>query len=122
MRAELKEMYSPDADLADPAAVGAADALLVQLMIGPADAPGAESFDLLVRAAGMTDAAASGPGFDPSGRALVLDRIDIGEVRRRVEAFLRELEEPTWRALAQAIGRIARWEFAGYLPGRPTGE
>ncbi|NUP29862.1 MAG: hypothetical protein HOQ44_24830, partial [Nocardia sp.] len=81
MRAELKAMYSPDADLADPAAVRAADALLVQLMIGPAGAPEAESFDLLVRAAGSADAAASGPGFDPSGRALVLDRIDIDEVR-----------------------------------------
>ncbi|GGK92195.1 Imm8 family immunity protein [Nocardia jinanensis] len=122
MRAELKGMYSPDADLADPAAVGAADALLVQLMIGPAGAAGEEAFDLVVRAAGSGGVDAGRRGFDPAGRALVLDRMDIAVVRRYIDDFLRDLERPTWQALAGVIGRIARWEFADYRPGREAGE
>ncbi|MET8796699.1 Imm8 family immunity protein [Nocardia sp. NPDC004568] len=119
MRAELKGMHSPDVDLADPEAVRVVDAALVQLMIGPAGAVGEESFDLVVHASGGDAAAADGDGFRPVDHALVLDRIDAAEVRRRVESFLRDLDRPTWAALAEAIGRIARWEFVGY---RPAGE
>ncbi|MGA6204453.1 Imm8 family immunity protein [Nocardia testacea] len=121
MRAELKGMHSPDIDLTDPEATAAADAVLVQLMIGPAGAAGEESFDLVVRTSvgSVTDMDAR--GFRPADHALVLDRIDPAEIRRRVEGFLRDLDRPTWDALAGAIGRIARWEFAGYRPARDAG-
>ena len=122
MRAELKGMYSPDVDLTDPVAVEAADALLVQLMIGPAGAPGEESFDLAVRVAEGHGVDSGGYGFDPAGRALVLDRIDMAVVRGCIDDFLRDLERPSWPELARAIGRITRWEFAGYRPGGEAGE
>jgi hypothetical protein len=121
MRAELKGMHSPDVDLADPAAVRAADDVLVQLMIGPVGGAGEEAFDLVVRASSGSAQDASGRGFRMADHALVLDRIDTAEVRRYIVDFLRDLEGPTWDALARAIGRIARWEFAGYRPARDDG-
>lgn len=121
MRAELEGMHSPDVDLANPDAVRAAGDVLVQLMIGPAGGAGAEAFDLIVRASGGSAEGAGRPGFRPAEHALVLDRIDTAEVRRYVDDFLRDLERPTWDALARAIGRIARWEFAGYRPVRDDG-
>ncbi|WP_084481392.1 Imm8 family immunity protein [Nocardia grenadensis] len=121
MRAELKGMHSPDVDLANPAAVSAADDVLVQLMIGPAGDAGEEAFDLVVRASGDSAEVAGGRGFRPADHALVLDRIDTAELRRYVEDFLRDLEYPTWDELARAIGRIARWEFAVYRPVRDDG-
>jgi hypothetical protein len=121
MRAELKGMHSPDVDLADPDAVCAADEVLVQLMIGPVDEVGEEAFDLVVRASGDSAEGTGGCGFRPVDRALVLDRVDPAGIRRYVQDFLRDLERPTWDALACAIGRIARWEFAGYRPVRDDG-
>ncbi|WP_084487718.1 Imm8 family immunity protein [Nocardia sienata] len=118
MRAELKGMHSPDVDLADPDAVCAADEALVQLMIGPVGEAGEESFDLVVRTSRGSGEDTLGPGFRPADHALVLDRIDTAEVGRWIEGFLRDLDRPTWDALARAIGRIARWEFADYRPAR----
>ncbi|WP_063062111.1 Imm8 family immunity protein [Nocardia sienata] len=121
MRAELKGMHSPDVDLADPDAVSAAGAVLVQLMIGPAGGAGEEAFDLVIRKSSEGEADAGRRGFRPADHALVLDRIEAAEVRRYVEDFLSDLERPAWDALARAIGRVARWEFAGYRRARDTG-
>ncbi|MEU1523690.1 Imm8 family immunity protein [Nocardia rhamnosiphila] len=121
MRAELKGMHSPDVDLADPDAVWAADEVLVQLMIGPVKGVGEEAFDLVVRAWGSSAEGARGRGFRPADHALELARIDTAEIRRYVQDFLRDLERPTWDALARAIDRIARWEFAHYRPVRDDG-
>lgn len=121
MRAELKGMHSPDVDLADPHAVGAADEVLVQLMIGPVEGVGEEAFDLVVRAWGSSTEDASGRGFRPADHVLELARIDTAEIRRYVQNFLRDLERPTWDALARAIDRIARWEFAHYRSVRDDG-
>ncbi|WP_459546802.1 Imm8 family immunity protein [Nocardia sp. X0981] len=113
MKAELKGMHSPDADLAGPLSV---DALLVQLMIGPAGEPGAESFDLVVRTPRGDGVDTEALGFRPDERGLVLDRIDAAAIARFVCEYLQELERPTWEELAAEIGRLARWEFQDYRP------
>lgn len=114
MKAELKGIHSPDADLTDSGAELTVDTLLVQLMIGPENAPGEESFDLLVRTPEGHARAGCAPGLETNEFTLVLDRIDIALVRRYVDDFLRDLERPTWEELAVEIGRIGKWEFRDY--------
>ncbi|MFE7798466.1 Imm8 family immunity protein [Nocardia sp. NPDC057440] len=112
MKAELKGIYSPDADLTDSSTELSADTLLVQLMIGPENAPGEESFDVIVCT--PEGHAQAGDSPEPDEYTLVLDRMDIALVRRYVNDFLRDLERPTWEELATEISRIGKWEFQDY--------
>ncbi|MGY1961488.1 Imm8 family immunity protein [Nocardia gipuzkoensis] len=114
MKAELKGIHSPDADLTDGSAELSADTLLVQLMIGPENAPGEESFDIVVCTPEWHAQASVARGPEPGEYTLVLDRIDLALVRRYVTDFLRDLERPTWEELATEISRIGKWEFQDY--------
>ncbi|MEU7633325.1 Imm8 family immunity protein [Nocardia sp. NPDC049220] len=112
MKAELKGIYSPDADLTDSSAELSTGTLLVQLMIGPENAPGEESFDVIVcTPEGRAQAEDSRA---PDEHTLVVDHIDIALVRRYINDFLRDLERPTWEELATEISRIGKWEFHDY--------
>ncbi|MFF3225008.1 Imm8 family immunity protein [Nocardia suismassiliense] len=114
MKAELKHLHSPDADLEKGPAPS--DALFVQLMIGPADSPGEESFDLMVCTPEARDSVVDPSDPDSSRYLLVLERIDPVLIKRYVEDFLKDIERPTWQELALAIGQLARWEFHEYRP------
>ncbi|WP_328407937.1 Imm8 family immunity protein [Nocardia sp. NBC_00403] len=117
MKAELKGIYSPDADLTDGSAELSVDTLLVQLMIGPENAPGEESFDVIVCTPEGHARASDSRGSEAKEYTLILDRIDIALVRRYVDDFLRDLERPTWEELATEISRIGKWEFQDYRRG-----
>ncbi|MEU7767186.1 Imm8 family immunity protein [Nocardia sp. NPDC049190] len=114
MKAELKGIYSPDTDLADSSAELPTDTLLVQLMIGPENAPGEESFDVLVCTPEWNVRTSDSRRPETNEHTLVLDRIDIALVRRYVNDFLRDLERPTWQELATEISRVGKWEFQDY--------
>ncbi|WP_067721172.1 Imm8 family immunity protein [Nocardia yamanashiensis] len=116
MKAELKGLHSPDAEIADGTGEVSIDTLLVQLMIGPEGAPGEESFDLVVCTPQAQARADSVLGSGSEKFRLVLDRIDIAGIRAYIDHFLRDLERPTWEELAVGIGRIAKWEFQDYRP------
>ncbi len=112
MKAELKGVHSPDADLTGVGSPVPDEILLVQLMIGPDDAPGEESFDvLLCTPEGYARAFGARDVNEPPEYTVIVDRIDIARLRRYVEDFLAGLEFPTWGELAAAIGRIGKWEF-----------
>ncbi|MFI9406433.1 Imm8 family immunity protein [Nocardia sp. NPDC052316] len=114
MKAELKRIHSPDVDL-DKGPVPT-DSLFVQLMIGPVDGPGEESFDLMMCTPGAQDMVVDPSDPDSSRYLLVLERIDPALLERYVEDFLRNIEQPTWRELALQIGQFAKWEFHDYCP------
>ncbi|MBF6278313.1 MULTISPECIES: Imm8 family immunity protein [Nocardia] len=114
MKAELKRLHSPDADLASGNLPE--DSLFVQLMIGPLGAPGEESFDVIVCTPQSRDGVMD-PADPESGKyLLVLDRIDVDLLERYVQDFLRDLDRPTWQELAREIGKLGRWEFEDYQP------
>lgn len=114
MKAELKRLHSPDADLSGGSLP--ADALFVQLMIGPADSPGEESFDVMVCTPQSRQSVVD-PG-DPESESylVVVDRIDAGLIQEYVQDYLQDLEAPTWQELAQEIGKLGKWEFQDYVP------
>ncbi|MBO0853136.1 MAG: hypothetical protein J2P18_05140 [Nocardia sp.] len=114
MKAELRRLHSPDADLASGNLPE--DSLFVQLMIGPAGAAGEESFDIVVCTPKASDDLID-PTDPESGRyLLVLDHIDVDLIEQYVRDYLRDLDRPTWQGLAAEIGKLGRWEFEGYQP------
>ncbi|MFE9582092.1 Imm8 family immunity protein [Nocardia sp. NPDC006044] len=114
MKAELKYIHSPDADLEQGALPQ--DSLFVQLMIGPVGGRGEESFDLTVCTPEARDNLVDASDPDSARYLVVLPRIDTALVKRYVDDLLRNLERPTWAELAEEIGHIARWEFHDYRP------
>lgn len=117
MKARLKSVHSPDVDMSTAIAQ---DVILVQLIIGPADEAGEESFDILVCTPQWIERAVKdGP---LSGRHLVIvDEVDRDSIVQFVEAYLTDLDEPTWADLAEKIGRLGKWEFEDYVPWQTSG-
>jgi hypothetical protein len=109
-------MHSPDVDVNDPVAMRLADSILVQLMIGPADSLGAESFDLMVCT--NFDPLETSQPAEPSCRehTLFIRHLNAEAIEQAVNDRLRQLEAPTWDELAREVSRLAWWEFEGYTP------
>lgn len=117
MRAAVRGFSSPDVDLHDYRPSDPEDdGFLLQMMVGPADGPGDESFDIIVCSSAWFARLARERGPQIGRHHLVMDRVDI----QSVEAFLRrqveQLDEPSWQELALKVGRLGRWEFEDYQP------
>lgn len=119
MKATIRQFHSPDADLdtyvsADPAD----DALLVQMLIGPADedrdSDSAESFDVLVCTPRWLAREASTHGPTVGRHHLVVDSLEIPIALEFLRARVAEATAPTWHELALQLGRIGKWEFEDY--------
>jgi len=118
MRAELKELHSPDVhDLAtfvpdDPARF----CVLIQLIAGPEGEPGEESFDVVVcTPAWLSDQVRAHGPF--SGRHhLVVETFDWPVLREYFANLVRGCEGRDWREVATKLSRHGAWEFEDYRP------
>ena len=119
MRARLKSLWSPDVlDLPnwqpeDPTHVG----FLLQVEIGPVDAAGGDSFDLMVCTPSWLSESMLDTGVRSGEHTVFLTVYDFGVMRRYLERFIHACEAETWSALAGQLGRLGRWEYAGYPAG-----
>lgn len=113
MRARLKSLHSPDVhDLAswmphDEAVFG----FQLQMMIGPSNAEGAESFDIFVCSPGWLAYDISDTGIRSGEHLLLLKHYDHHLLLRYLERRVGACEATTWQALAQQLGRLGQWEF-----------
>lgn len=117
MRASVRRLHSPDADLEafrpeDPEDVG----ILVQVIAGPADGPGEESFDVVVCTPRWLVGCLRGKGPLVGRHHLIVERFDAAQIRDYITSAVEEEEAPTWRELAERLGRLGRWEFEDYRP------
>lgn len=115
MKATVRHLHSPDADLEtfspeDPEDVG----LLVQVIAGPADGPGEESFDIVVCTPAWLDRQVRRSGPLLGRHHLVVARWDGDEVRRFVTRLVEAEHAADWPALAERLGRYGHWEFEDY--------
>lgn len=118
MRAVIKGMYfdpEPATLPADPAHFN----LLVQLMIGPSDGPGVESFQvtvctpewLAVRCREVDGI------YDPRHHLVVnLESFDKRKLRQWFESRVQKVEAPDWHGVGERLSRIGYWEFEDYRP------
>lgn len=115
MRAAVRRFHSPDVDLEafrpdDRADVG----VLVQVIAGPANGPGEESFDVVVcTPKWLTDRL---DDLTPLiGRHhLIVRSWDWPRIRLFLVGQVAANDAPTWPQLAAKIGRIGKWEFEDY--------
>jgi hypothetical protein len=116
MRATVRRFHSPDLqDLAvdkpaDPEKFG----MLVQMLVGPADGPGEESFDVLVCIPSrLADLVEKGPII--ARHHLVVSRWNWKEIEGFLRAQVARCEAETWAEIGNCIARVDQWEFEELL-------
>lgn len=114
MKARLKRLHSPDVpDLEKFVPASATFSLLIQMMVGPADGEGEESFDVQVCTPQWIESAYRGQVVDLRHHIHV-DKYDFGRIKSRLEGMVAACEGATWSEVAEKVGRIGRWEFEDY--------
>lgn len=115
MRARVRRLHSPDVDLdtyrpADPADVG----VLVQVIVGPADGPGEESFDVVVCTPRWLERHTQRDGPLVGRHHLIVSEYDAKQVREFLVRLFEAEQADSWRALAERLARYGQWEFEDY--------
>jgi len=117
LKAAVRTAYSSDVDVDTYLPEQPKDdGVWIRLMVGPADGPGEESFDVLVCTPLWLRRRIGAEGPQVGRHRLIVDPLDleqaVGFLRSQIEA----IEAPTWTALAEQIARLGHWEFEDYQP------
>ena len=118
VRPTIRRFHSPDVESLEKFVVPSDGifSLLVQVMIGPQDAEGEESFDVLVCSPSWLDR-------ECRDAPMLLEQIvcarDFGwsAIRSLIERRVSAVSGETWKEVALKLDRIGRWEFADYDAG-----
>ena len=116
MRAVLKRLEfepEPSSLAGDPAEFS----LLARMIVGPADAPGEESFDVTVCSPEWLAMACRQTGGIYAARHHVVvnvDEFDQRALHAWLSARVQEVEADTWPAIGERLGRLGHWEFEDY--------
>ena len=115
MRATVRLIYSADIDVetyvpADPTN----DGVWIRLLIGPADGPGEESFDVLVCTPLWLRDVVGREGPQVGRHRLVVDPLDLAQATDFLRSQVESVEAPDWRTLAEKLARLGYWEFEDY--------
>jgi hypothetical protein len=117
MRAAVRSWYSVDVDVdayipEDPEN----DGVWIRLIVGPADGPGEESFDVLVCTPLWLREVVAKEGPRIGRHHLIIDPFDLADagdfLRRQVES----IEAADWPAVGAKLARLGYWEFEDYQP------
>ncbi len=118
MRAELKGLHSPDADLriftpSRPDNFG----LLVQAMIGFEGSDASESFDVIVCSPAWLHDQCLKTGSGIFGtHHLVMNDFDYGRIESMLSQLCKSTEGRDWNELAMKLSCYGAWEFGSYVP------
>jgi hypothetical protein len=118
MRAELKSLYSPDANPLKDFAPAGPFSILVTAMIGPAGQQGHESFDFMLCTPEWF-ASNIREDFKMGRHYLFVRDFDYMQLERFVREYCGSCAEaPHWSALAEKLARLGKWEFEDYVQYR----
>lgn len=93
--------------------------VLLQVIVGPADGPGEESFDLIVCTPQWLSRAVRTEGPIVGRHYLIVERWDLPRISAFIVDAIETEDAPTWDKLGERIGRLGRWEFEDYQPYEP---
>ena len=121
MRAELKQLHSPDIyDLdsfqpKDPSNFG----FLLQAMIGIEGEEGEESFDIMVFTPEWLKSNYAKGDIIWGRHSIIVFEYNIKLIRHHIEKYIEECVGENWQQIADRLARIGKWEFEDYKPYRP---
>jgi len=116
MKAKVKGIHSPD--IFDLASYIPNDAekfsLLLQIMVGPADSDGEESFDIEVCTPQWLIETYQKNDVLIGRHYLIVFEYNYDRIISRIVSYISSCEGKTWHELAEKIGRLGLWEFEDY--------
>ena len=91
-------------------------AFAVRLILGPAEGPGEESFDLTVCSPEWLAARARQEGFIDGRHHVIVDAatFDQADLQRWLDQRVSSVEASTWPEVGLKLARIGHWEFEDY--------
>jgi hypothetical protein len=115
MKARVRTLHSPDVDLqtyepSDPGDVG----LLIQVLAGPADGPGEESFDIVVCTSRWVERHVRENGPLVGRHHVIVNEYDAEQVRGFLTRLFESEVADDWPQLAGKLARFGQWEFEDY--------
>lgn len=117
---EIKYFFSPDIDdlehhePPDPESFR----FLLQMMVGPAGAPGEESFDVQVVTPAWLEARVARTGIVSGARMVVVRAYDWALIESFLRQAVRQCADDDWPSVALRLARFAHWEFEDYRPAK----
>jgi hypothetical protein len=113
IRAELRDIYSPDVpDLAAPPfALDAPFCVPLQIDFGAQGEDGQDQFDMLVCNPSWL-AERANHGILSGLHYLIVPRFNIDEIRQFLGNLAEQCVGSTWEEVARRLGKFAHWEFA----------
>jgi hypothetical protein len=116
MKAAVRSLDSPDIpDLAHFVPAAPDDfAFLLEILVGPEDAPGEESFDVFVCTPNWLIHNHQPSDIIEGPHKLIVFEYDFGRLSDFITRWVNACEAPSWQALAEKIGRLGKWEFEDY--------
>jgi hypothetical protein len=119
MRAKLKGLHSPDiVDLISWSPGDDDFGFLLQIMIGPSDTEGFESFDVMVCTPRWFEEQLKGQKIRSGEHTLFMDSYDYCALVNYIEKRVHSFEAVDWQGLVAKLSSLGRWEFADYAKAR----
>ena len=116
MKARIRRFHSPDVhDLArwvpsEPSCFG----FLLQVLVGPADGDGNESFDFVVCTPEWLRQKYGQDAVIVAKHHLLVFRYDFRAIESAIHSLVSSIEGGSWSELARQLSRYGRWEFEDY--------
>lgn len=115
MMGKLKGLHSPDVpSLSTWVPESAEFAILIQIVAGPPDSPGEESFDVTLCTPGWVKAQAEREGVFSARHHLIVVEYSYDKVYQYISKYLSTCTGSTWNEVAMKISRLGHWEFEDY--------
>jgi len=118
MHAVLRRLHSPDVHDLERHIPDEPDSFsfLLQILVGPSDGPGEESFDVIVCTPRWLLENHSVDEIVMGKDRLIVFKYDYLHMKEFLTKVVNRIEGATWEDVVNRIGRLGRWEFEDYTP------
>lgn len=86
------------------------------MLIGPADSPGEESFDVTVCSPTWLESECERDQFVVGRHHLIVAYYDFTNVQNLLYKLVDRCRGDSWHEIAEKLSRLAFWEFEDYRP------
>jgi hypothetical protein len=115
MKAQIRHILSIDVpDLPSWLPSSTAFAIDIRMIVGPADGPGEESFDITLCNPEWLKDRANDDGVVDLRHHLVVNDFDWERLTHYLHRRVEACQGTSWREVADCVARFAYWEFEDY--------